>query len=67
MYPYNSKAYFMGTPGASLTGMYLPQIMETGKWGAQDLNIRVLWCCNGNVLSCESGRAEGVRTFFRTA
>lgn len=58
MYPYNSKAYFMGTPGASLTGMYLPQIMETGKWGAQDLNIRVLWCCNGNVLSCESGRAE---------
>lgn len=58
MYPVNSQAYFMGKPGPNITGMYLPQIMETGKWGDQDLTIRVLWCCNGNVLSCESGRQE---------
>lgn len=58
MYPVNMKAYFMGKAGDNITGMYLPQIMETGKWGEKDLTIRVLWCCNGNVLSCESGRRD---------
>ncbi len=58
MYPVNTKAYFMGKPGDNITGMYLPQIMETGKWGEKDLTIRVLWICNGNVLSCESGRLD---------
>ena len=58
MYPVNMKAYFMGQAGDNITGMYLPQIMETGKWGQKDLTIRVLWCCNGNVLSCESGRLD---------
>ena len=58
MYPVNMKAYFMGQAGDNITGMYLPQIMETGKWGQKDLTIRVLWCCNGNMLSCESGRQD---------
>lgn len=57
-FPVNSRAYMLGAPGASFCGMYLPQVVETGKWAGKDLTIRVLWCCNGNVLSCESGRLE---------
>lgn len=38
--------------------MYLPKVMEEKKWAGQDLEIRVLWCCNGNMLSCESGRQD---------
>lgn len=56
--PFNAKAYMLGTPGASFCGMYLPQVVETGKWAGKDLNVRVLWCCNGNMLSCESGRVD---------
>lgn len=59
MYPVNSKAYFMGKgPGINSTGMYLPKMMEEKKWGKKDVDIRVLWISNGNVLSCESGRLE---------
>lgn len=55
---YNATTYMMGVPGNRFCGMYLPEIMNTGKWAGSDLNMRVLWICNGNVLSCESGRAE---------
>ena len=48
----------LGAPGASFCGMYLPKVMEEKKWAGQDLEIRVLWCCNGNMLSCESGRQD---------
>lgn len=59
MYPFNAKAYFMGMgPGVNTTGMYLPKLMEEKKWGQKDVDIRVLWMANGNVLSCESGRQE---------
>ena len=58
MVGYNVKAYMLGTPGASFCGMYLPKVMEEKKWAGQDLEIRVLWCCNGNMLSCESGRQD---------
>ena len=54
----NSVAYMMGRPGVNTTGMYLPKIMEEKKWGQTPCDIQVLWCCNGNVLSCESGRQE---------
>ncbi|MBQ9955318.1 MAG: molybdopterin-dependent oxidoreductase [Eggerthellaceae bacterium] len=55
---YNMMAYMMGAPGNRFCGMHLPEIMNTGKWAGQDLTMRVLWICNGNVLSCESGRIE---------
>ncbi len=54
----NSVAYMFGRPGVNTTGMYLPQIMEDKKWGQTPCDIQVLWICNGNVLSCESGRQE---------
>lgn len=58
MVGYNTKAYMLGKTGASFCGMYLPEVMEEKKWAGKDLTIRVLWCCNGNVLSCESGRLD---------
>lgn len=58
MVGYNTKTYMLGKPGASFCGMYLPKVMDEKKWAGKDLEIRVLWCCNGNVLSCESGRQE---------
>lgn len=54
----NSVAYMMGKVGVNTTGMYLPKIMEEKKWGQTPCDIQVLWCCNGNMLSCESGRQE---------
>lgn len=48
----------LGRTGPSFCGMYLPQVMETKEWAGKPLDIRVLWCHNGNVLSCESGRLE---------
>ena len=41
-----------------ICGMYLPDIVETGKWNGSPLEIRVLWCANGNPLCNESGRLE---------
>jgi molybdopterin-containing oxidoreductase family molybdopterin binding subunit len=57
-FPVNFAAMMLGRPGASFCGMYLPEIMNAGKWAGKDFTIRVLWICNGNVLSCESGRQE---------
>lgn len=54
----NSRAFMLGRIGVNTTGMYLPKIMEEKKWGQTPCDIQVLWCCNGNVLSCESGRQE---------
>lgn len=54
----NSRAYMYGKPGISTTGMYLPKIMEEKKWGKTPCDLQVLWCCNGNMLSCESGRKD---------
>lgn len=54
----NNASFMMGAPGVNTTGMYLPQIMEQKSWGGQPCDIQVLWCCNGNMLSCESGRQE---------
>ena len=28
------------------------------KWAGGRISIRVLWCCNGNMLSCRSGRQD---------
>ncbi|MCD8317136.1 MAG: molybdopterin-dependent oxidoreductase, partial [Eggerthellaceae bacterium] len=58
MLPFNVMAYMLGTTGPSFTGMYLPEVMETGQWAGEDLPIQVLWINNGNVLSCESGRQD---------
>lgn len=58
MLGYNSKAFMMGMPGPRICGMYLPQIMEEKKFGSTPIDLQVLWICNGNVLSCESGRLE---------
>ena len=58
MYPVNWVPAMLGKTGPSTCGMYLPQIMETGSWAGKPLDIRVLWCMNGNVLSCESGRQD---------
>lgn len=55
---YNTKALMMGMPGPRFCGMYLPQIMEEKKFGKTPIDLQVLWICNGNVLSCESGRQE---------
>ncbi|WP_172136336.1 molybdopterin-dependent oxidoreductase [Adlercreutzia sp. ZJ473] len=57
-FPTNSRAFMMGRPGANFCGMYLPQVMETKQWAGKPLDLRVLWCHNGNMLSCESGRLE---------
>ena len=55
---YNTRAFMMGTPGPRFCGMYLPQVMEDKQFGGVPIDLQVLWICNGNVLSCESGRQE---------
>lgn len=56
--PFNAVPFMMGMPGASMCGMYLPKLVKEKAWGAVPVDLHVLWCCNGNVLSCESGRLE---------
>lgn len=55
---YNSMAYMMGRPGPRFCGMYLPKVLEEKQWAGTPVDLQVLWICNGNVLSCESGRQE---------
>ncbi len=55
-FPISYTEFMVGRPKINISGMYLPQIVETKKWAGKDLDLRVLWCTNGNMLSCESGR-----------
>lgn len=58
-YPRDNSPAIAGTEkNLSVCGMYLPEIIESGKWNGEDLTIRVLWCANGNMLCNESGRPE---------
>lgn len=59
----NYMAFFYGMTGPSIPNMSLPEVVETGKWGATDVNLQVLWCCNGNPLCCEGGRLEMIEAF----
>ncbi len=54
----NNAAFFMGKLGVNTTGTHLPEILEKKSWGGKECDIQVLWCCNGNMLCCESGRQE---------
>ncbi|WP_139652121.1 molybdopterin-containing oxidoreductase family protein [Raoultibacter phocaeensis] len=56
--PTNSQEFMLGKVALNICGMYLPQIIETKKWAGNDLDIRMLFCTNGNMLSCESGRVK---------
>lgn len=42
--------------GVAVTGQYLPEIMESGKFGGKDLPIKVVYVMQGNPLACDSGR-----------
>lgn len=55
---FNVLAFFLGQVGVNLCGMNLPDIVNNGRVGSKELTIYTLWCCNGNVLSCEGGRQE---------
>lgn len=58
-FPTNPLPFVAGTQKSlDICGMYLPDIMETGKWAGKDLPIKVLWFNNGNPLCNESGRLE---------
>lgn len=56
--PTNSTEFMLGKVALNICGMYLPQILETKQWAGKDLDIRMLFCTNGNMLSCESGRVK---------
>lgn len=58
-YPYNPAPVVAGdAQNLDICGMYLPDIMETKKWGDTPLDIQFLWMANGNMLCNESGRLE---------
>ena len=58
-YPVDTSCYVAGdAPQLSFCGMYLPDVVNTGKWGDTDLTMRVVWIHNGNPLCNESGRVE---------
>ncbi|MBB3171407.1 molybdopterin-containing oxidoreductase family protein [Parvibacter caecicola] len=58
-FPYNPAPMVAGdAQNLDICGMYLPDIMETKKWGDQPLDIQFLWMANGNMLCNESGRLE---------
>ncbi|MBQ9953882.1 MAG: molybdopterin-dependent oxidoreductase [Eggerthellaceae bacterium] len=59
----NYIPFFYGVTGPSIPNMSLPEVVATGKWGATDVNLQVLWVCNGNPLCCESGRLEMIEAF----
>lgn len=56
----NAAAYTVDDekPCLSICGMYLPGIMETKKWGEQDLDIQAAWIVSGNPLGSEAGRGD---------
>lgn len=45
--------------GLAVTGQYLPEIMENdGKFGGQDLPLKVVYVFQGNPLACDAGRQK---------
>lgn len=45
----------------NMTGMYLPEVLETGKLGSEDLTIKMVYNYQGNPLACDSGRQELIK------
>lgn len=50
-------------PNYSITGEYLVEIMETGKWAGQDFPIRCIYVSNANPLSSGLGRTAVTKAF----
>lgn len=41
-----------------MTGMYLPEVVKTGKLGTKDITIKMVYNFQGNPLACDCGRGE---------
>lgn len=46
-----------------IPGSYMARIVETGKWGASDWPLKLLWICNANPLGSDSGRTDMIAAF----
>lgn len=45
-------------PSIAMTGMYLHEVMETGKLGSTEIPLKVVYCFQGNPLACDCGPNE---------
>lgn len=45
-------------PSIAMTGMYLHEVMNTGKLGSTEIPLKVVYCYQGNPLACDCGPNE---------
>ncbi len=50
-----------GLPSMSINGVYLPDVLETGKYGQQEVTIKSLYAPIHNFLGNQAGRADWLK------
>lgn len=46
-----------------ISGAYMPQIVQEGKWAGENRELKALWVCNANPLASDTGRAAMLEAF----